>query len=51
MNHLQIPRELQNHIHMEYYNSGHMVYVHVPALKHLHDNVARFIRNTDNLQH
>ncbi len=51
MNHLQIPRNLQNHIHMEYYNSGHMVYVHVPALKQLHDNVARFIKNTDNLQY
>lgn len=50
MDHLPIPKDLQNHVHMEYYNSGHMVYVHVPALKQLHDNAAAFIKSTDNLQ-
>ncbi|HKV97724.1 MAG TPA: peptidase S10 [Gammaproteobacteria bacterium] len=50
MDHLPIPKDLQNHIHMKYYNSGHMVYVHVPALKQLHDNAAAFIRNTDNVK-
>ncbi len=50
MNHLQIPKNLQDHLQMKYYNSGHMVYVHVPALKKLHDNAAQFIESTDNLQ-
>jgi len=49
MNHLQIPKDLRSHVQLDYYNSGHMVYVHVPALKQLHDNAAQFIKGTDNL--
>ena len=47
--HLPIPASLQGNIEYHYYQSGHMVYVHLPALKQLHDNVAAFIRNTDHL--
>ena len=50
MKHLQIPRSLASNISYHYYESGHMVYVHVPALKKLHDNVAAFIAATDRLQ-
>ncbi len=49
MHHLSIPASLQGNIQYRYYQSGHMVYVHLPALKQLHDNVATFIRRTDNL--
>ena len=49
MHHLVIPAKLQANIEYHYYQSGHMVYAHEPALKELHDNVAAFIRNTDNL--
>jgi carboxypeptidase C (cathepsin A) len=49
--HLPIPASLQGNIEYHYYQSGHMVYVHLPALKQLHDNVAAFIRNTDKLNH
>ncbi|HEX7324373.1 MAG TPA: peptidase S10 [Rhodanobacteraceae bacterium] len=48
MQHLPIPRRLDHNIHMDYYESGHMIYAHVPALKKLHDNTAAFIRATDN---
>jgi carboxypeptidase C (cathepsin A) len=48
MNHLAIPPELRSHIQMEFYDSGHMIYVHAPALKKLHDTTAAFIRATDN---
>ncbi len=48
MDHLPIQKNLQGHIHMAYYDSGHMVYAHVPALKELHDNAAQFIKSTDN---
>jgi carboxypeptidase C (cathepsin A) len=48
MHHLPIPPGLQGNIEYRYYQSGHMVYVHLPALKKLHDNVAAFIRGTDN---
>ena len=48
MDHLQIPKSLQDHVQMKYYNSGHMVYAHAPSLKELHDNTAKFIKSTDN---
>lgn len=44
--HLPIPANLNANIQMAFYESGHMVYVHEPALKQLHDNVAAFIRST-----
>jgi carboxypeptidase C (cathepsin A) len=49
MRHLPIPPSLQGNIEYHYYQSGHMVYAHESALKELHDNVAGFIRRTDNL--
>jgi len=49
MHHLQIPASLQSNIEYHYYQSGHMVYAHEASLKELHDNVAAFIRQTDNL--
>ena len=49
--HLPIPTSLQGNIEYHYYESSHMVYVHLPALKQLHDNVAAFIRSTNNLNH
>ena len=50
MHHLQIPPSLQDNIEYRYYRSGHMVYAHEEALKELHDNVAAFIRATDNVK-
>jgi carboxypeptidase C (cathepsin A) len=47
MAHLPMPRKLQANIEYHYYESGHMVYAHLPALKELHDNVAAFIANTE----
>lgn len=49
MHHLPISAQLQNNIEYRYYQSGHMVYAHEASLKELHDNVAGFIRRTDNL--
>jgi carboxypeptidase C (cathepsin A) len=49
MRHLQIPRKLFSNIEFRFYRSGHMVYAHRPSLKKLHDNVAAFIRATDNV--
>ncbi|HEX5461123.1 MAG TPA: hypothetical protein VFX20_14255 [Steroidobacteraceae bacterium] len=47
MAHLPMPKKLQANIEYHYYESGHMVYAHIPALKELHDNVAAFIANTE----
>jgi len=49
MHHLPIPDTLDGNIEYHYYQSGHMVYAHEASLKELHDNVANFIRKTDNL--
>lgn len=49
MRHLQIPNKLQANIEYKYYESGHMVYANEASLKQLHDNVADFIRRTDNV--
>ncbi len=51
MKHLPIPQSLQDNISYHWYPSGHMVYVHVPALKAMHDNVVKFINATDNVGH
>ena len=51
MHHLPIPPSLQGNLEYHYYQSGHMVYAHEAALKELHDNVAAFIRKTDNVGH
>jgi len=48
MHHLPIPASLQSNIEYHYYQSGHMVYANEASLKQLHDNVAAFIRRTDN---
>lgn len=47
INHLNLPKDLQSHIQVKYYESGRMIYVHIPGLKKLHDNTAAFIRSTD----
>ncbi|MFC5742313.1 S10 family peptidase [Dyella tabacisoli] len=50
MHHLPIPTTLQNNISYAWYPSGHMVYAHEDSLKQLHDNVAHFIQQTDNVK-
>ncbi|MBN2614975.1 MAG: hypothetical protein JXR71_04715 [Bacteroidales bacterium] len=49
VDHFQLPKNLQSNVEEKYYFSGHMVYQHQPSHKKLHDNVAAFIRSTDNL--
>ncbi|GBQ36522.1 S10 family peptidase [Gluconacetobacter azotocaptans] len=48
MQHLPIPARLQRNIEFQQYQSGHMVYANIPSLTQLHDNIADFIRRTDN---
>ncbi|MGB9430395.1 MAG: peptidase S10 [Gammaproteobacteria bacterium] len=46
MHHLPMPDKLQSNIQYAFYDSGHMVYAHIPSLKELHDNTAKFINST-----
>ena len=50
MHHLPMPDRLQSNIQYAFYDSGHMVYVHIPSLKELHDNTAKFIESTHSAQ-
>lgn len=46
MDHLGLPPSLQGHIKLDYYESGHMMYLHEPALAQLKKNIAGFIEST-----
>jgi carboxypeptidase C (cathepsin A) len=48
MDHLPIPLDLHKNIEFKFYQSGHMVYAHEASLKGIHDNVAEFIRSSQN---
>ena len=48
LQHLPIPNSLQKNITYAFYPSGHMIYANIPSLKQEHDNVAKFIDDTDN---
>ncbi len=43
MDHLGLPANLRNHIHMEYYDAGHMMYLRREDLAKLKSRVAAFI--------
>jgi carboxypeptidase C (cathepsin A) len=45
--HLPIPQKLAGNVEYDFYKSGHMVYLHQDSLHQLHDNVAAFIRRTE----
>lgn len=46
MKHLPMPANLQKNISYQYFESGHMVYLHPEALKSLHETVVKFIDGT-----
>jgi carboxypeptidase C (cathepsin A) len=43
LNHLELDPTLHNNIAVEYYEAGHMMYVHRPSLAHLKEHLAGFI--------
>jgi uncharacterized protein (DUF1684 family) len=44
-NRLGLEPELRSNISMSYYEAGHMMYVHMPSLKKLKEELAKFIRS------
>lgn len=46
MKHLPMPASLQKNIEYQYFESGHMVYLHPEALQKLHEVVSKFIDKT-----
>jgi carboxypeptidase C (cathepsin A) len=43
-NHLGIDRSLRQNITMTYYEAGHMMYVHIPSLAQLKEDLAAFVQ-------
>ena len=44
-NHLGLDEDLRKNISMEYYDAGHMMYIHIPSLKQMKTDLAEFINN------
>jgi carboxypeptidase C (cathepsin A) len=49
MDHLGLPEKLQPNIHLNYYNAGHMMYVHNEDRVSLKNNVAKFIASASRM--
>jgi carboxypeptidase C (cathepsin A) len=43
-NHLGLDEETRKNITMEYYDAGHMMYIHIPSLKQMKKDLAEFIK-------
>lgn len=44
-NHLGLDEDLRKNISMEYYDAGHMMYIHIPSLRQMKTDLAEFIQN------
>jgi len=44
-NHLGLDEDLRKNVTMEYYDAGHMMYIHMPSLKQMKIDLAKFIRS------
>ncbi|PID86614.1 MAG: peptidase S10 [Chloroflexi bacterium] len=50
-NHLGLDASLQDNYEMTYYEAGHMMYVHLPAMAQLKKDMARFVKTAVSLEH
>jgi carboxypeptidase C (cathepsin A) len=44
-NHLGLDKSLQKNVSMEYYEAGHMMYIHMPSLKKMKADLVKFMRS------
>jgi len=49
LDHLDITPQARERIRVEYYEAGHMMYLHEPSMRKYRDDLAGFIRDTDRL--
>ncbi|HXD10898.1 MAG TPA: hypothetical protein VN653_12610, partial [Anaerolineales bacterium] len=48
-NHLGLDEELRKNVSMEYYDAGHMMYIHIPSLKQMKTDLTKFIKGAANV--
>lgn len=48
-NHLGLDEELRKNVTMEYYDAGHMMYIHIPSLKQMKTDLSKFIKGASNV--
>jgi len=46
VSHLGLPPELRSNVTLRFYDAGHQIYVHLPSLKRLKDDLADFIKTS-----
>jgi carboxypeptidase C (cathepsin A) len=46
MQHLNVPQSLASHIQMQYYEAGHMMYVHEPSMRKMKGDLDAFVSST-----
>jgi carboxypeptidase C (cathepsin A) len=46
-NHLGLDEATRKNITMEYYDAGHMMYIHIPSLKQMKKDLAKFIKDSE----
>lgn len=47
VSHLSLPKDLRSHIQIQYYDTGHMMYIHEPSLKKFKSDIASFMGQTN----
>ena len=47
--HLGLPEDLRKNITMEYYDAGHMMYIHMPSLRQMKTDLTKFIKGASNV--
>jgi carboxypeptidase C (cathepsin A) len=48
-NHLGLDASLRDNVSMEYYEAGHMMYIHMPSLRQMKKDLTEFIRGASNV--
>ena len=48
-NRLGLSEDLRKNVRMEYYEAGHMMYIHMPSLKRMKTDLAKFIKGAANI--
>ena len=46
LRHLPVPPNIAANVEYHYYETGHMIFAHLPSLAVMHDNIAEFIGRT-----